>query len=151
LAHPTPVRPPPSPSEASIYYPFTSDDSDADDESSSDESMDQGGSIGTPAAPFIPRDAPVVPKADPDPPHSLSPPPAPSPDPEPAPRPPFPIGIGARLPRRIRTKPREWWKLSAAQLDSDIDDDIDQTIKDLSQYFIMKSHLEFNVNAQFIK
>ena len=41
------------------------------------------------------------------------------------PRPPSPIGIGARLPRCTRTKPREWWKLSAAQLDSDIDDDIE--------------------------
>ena len=33
------------------------------------------------------------------------------------PRPPSPVGIGARLPRRTRNKPREWWKLSAAQLD----------------------------------
>ena len=41
------------------------------------------------------------------------------------PRAPSPIGIGARLPRRTRNKPREWWKLSAAQLDSDIDDDIE--------------------------
>ena len=36
-----------------------------------------------------------------------------------------PISIGARLPRCASNKPREWWKLSAAQLDSDIDDDID--------------------------
>ena len=27
--------------------------------------------------------------------------------------------------RHTRTKPREWWKVSAAQLDSDIDDDIE--------------------------
>jgi len=42
-----------------------------------------------------------------------------------APRPPSPVGIGARLPRCTRNKPREWWKLSVAQLDSDIDDDIE--------------------------
>jgi hypothetical protein len=35
----------------------------------------------------------------------------------------FPDGIGARLPRRTRTKPREWWKLSNAQLDDEVDDD----------------------------
>jgi hypothetical protein len=36
-----------------------------------------------------------------------------------------PIGIGARLPRRTRTKPREWWKVSNAQLDDEVDDDIE--------------------------
>ena len=41
------------------------------------------------------------------------------------PRPPSPIGIGARLPRRTRTKPREWWKLSNAQLDDEVDDEIE--------------------------
>ena len=51
--------------------------------------------------------------------------PARPPSPVAPPRPPSPIGIGARLPRCTRSKPREWWKLSAAQLDSDIDDDIE--------------------------
>jgi len=59
--------------------------------------------------------------------------PAPAPErPQTPPRPPSPIGIGARLPRRTRTKPREWWKLSAAQLDSDIDDDIEDADKNSS-------------------
>jgi hypothetical protein len=33
--------------------------------------------------------------------------------------------LGARLPRRTRTKPREWWKLSNAQLDDEVDGDIE--------------------------
>ncbi|OJA15239.1 hypothetical protein AZE42_12966, partial [Rhizopogon vesiculosus] len=86
-------------------------DSEADDELSSDASLDHGGSIG-------PNSNPVVPGPDPDPPHNTQ-------SEDPAPRPPSPIGIGARLPRHNRMKPREWWKLSAAQLDSDIDDDIE--------------------------
>jgi hypothetical protein len=47
---------------------------------------------------------------------SASPPPR-SPSPIAPPRPTSPIGIGARLPRHTRMKPREWWKLSNAQLD----------------------------------
>ena len=77
--------------------------------------LDHGGDIGPPAPPAVdavaPAPAPV--------PHDA---PARPPSPVAPPRPPSPIGIGARLPR---TKPREWWKLSAAQLDSDIDDDIE--------------------------
>ncbi|KAI9572443.1 hypothetical protein HD554DRAFT_1987787, partial [Boletus coccyginus] len=38
------------------------------------------------------------------------------------PRPPSPIGIGARLPVRNRQRPRDWWKLSPAQLVDDPDD-----------------------------
>ncbi|OJA16694.1 hypothetical protein AZE42_12893, partial [Rhizopogon vesiculosus] len=125
--HPTPSLLAPRTPEAPYYIPPASDhtdsdnestskesDSEADDESSSDESMDHGGSNGTPAAP-------VVSHVDPDPPRTPSPPTAP----EPNPRASSPIGIGARLPRRNRTKPREWWKLSSAQLDLDIDDDIE--------------------------
>ena len=41
-----------------------------------------------------------------------------------SPRPPSPIGIAARLPR-TRTKPREWWKLSNAQLNDEVDDNIE--------------------------
>ena len=48
-----------------------------------------------------------------------------SPSPAAPPRPPSPIGIGARLPRRTRTKPRERWKLSNAQLDDEVDDEIE--------------------------
>jgi len=59
----------------------------------------------------------------PTPKHPQTPPHPPSP--VALPRLPSPIGIGARLPRHTRTKPREWWKLSTAQLDSDIDDDIE--------------------------
>jgi hypothetical protein len=113
---PSPVAP--KPASTPYYLPPHSDDSDSDDESSSDESLDHGGDIGPPVPPAI---APVVPAPAPVPP---SPPPR-SPSPIPAPRPPSPVGIGARLPRRARTKPREWWKLSNAQLDDDVDDDIE--------------------------
>ena len=74
--------------------------------------------MGTPAPPAVdavaPAPAPERPQTPPRPASPVAPP-----------RPPSPIGIGARLPRRTRTKPREWWKLSPAQLDSDIDDDIE--------------------------
>jgi len=94
------------------YFPPDSDDSDSDsdDESSSDESLDHGGDIGTLAPPAV--DAAV-----PHDPHS--------PSPAAPPRLPSPIGIGARLPRRTRMKPREWRKLSNAQLDDEVDDEIE--------------------------
>ena len=108
----------PKPDSNPYYFPPDSDDSDDDDESSSDESLDHGGDIGPPAPPAVDAvasaPAPERPQTPPRPPSPVAPPRAPS-----------PIGIGARLPRRTRTKPREWWKLSAAQLDSDIDDDIE--------------------------
>ena len=103
--------------KSSYYFPPDSDDSDDDDESSSDESLDHGGNIG-PLAPTVDAVAPAPAPEPPEmPPHC--------PSPVAPPRAPSPIGIGARLPRRTRNKPREWWKLSAAQLDSDIDDDIE--------------------------
>jgi hypothetical protein len=107
---------PAAPKPASMSYYLH--DSDSDDESSSDESLDHGGEIGPPALPAV---VPVVPAPAPA---SASPPPH-SPSPVPPPRPPSPVGIGARLPRRTRTKPREWWKLSNAQLDDEVDDDIE--------------------------
>jgi hypothetical protein len=114
-----PLRPralPVAPKPAST--PYYLHDSDSDDESSSDESLDHGGEIGPPALPAV---VPVVPAPAPVP---ASPPPG-SPSPVAPPRPPSPIGIGARLPRCTRTKPREWWKLSNAQLDDEVDDDIE--------------------------
>ena len=90
----------------------------SDDESSSDESLDHGGDMGPPAPPAVDAVAPAPTPV----PHDVSARPQ---SPVAPLRPPSPIGIGARLPRRTRTKPREWWKLSAAQLDSDIDDDIE--------------------------
>jgi len=73
--------------------------------------------MGPPAPPAVdavaPAPAPEHPQTPPRPPSPVAPP-----------RPPSPVGIGARLPRCTRNKPREWWKLSAAQLDSNIDDDI---------------------------
>jgi hypothetical protein len=112
--HPRPL--PAAPKPASM--PYYLHDSDSDDKSSSDESLDHGGEIGPPALPAV---APVVPAPAPVP---ASPPPC-SPSPVAPPWPPSPIGIGARLPRCTRTKPREWWKLSNAQLDDEVDDDID--------------------------
>jgi len=80
--------------------------------------IDHGGENGPPARPAVdavaPAPAPVPPET---PPHS--------PSPAAPPRLPSPIGIGARLPRHTRTKPREWWKLSNAQLDDEVDDDIE--------------------------
>jgi hypothetical protein len=108
----------PKPASKSYYIPPHSDDSDSDDESSSDESLDHGEEIGPSALPAV---VPVVPAPAPA---SASPPPC-LPSPAAPPRPPSPIGIGARLPRRTRTKPREWWKLSNAQLDDEVDDDIE--------------------------
>jgi hypothetical protein len=108
----------PKPARKSYYVPPHSDDSDSDDEPSSDESLDHGGDIGPPALPAV---VPVVPAPAPV---SASPPPH-SPSPVAPPRPPSPIGIGARMPRRTRMKPREWWKLSNAQLDDEVDDDIE--------------------------
>src|SRR5947209_10266598 len=49
---------------------------------------------------------------------------SPSPAPRP-PTPPSPVGIGARLPMRTRQKPREWWKLSPAQLEPE-DEDLEE-------------------------
>jgi hypothetical protein len=92
--------------------PYYLHDSDSDDESSSDESLDHGGEIGPPAPPAV---IPVVPAPAPA---SASPPPR-SPSPVAPPRPPSPVGIGARLPRRTRTKPREGWKPNA-QLDDEV-------------------------------
>jgi len=45
--------------------------------------------------------------------------PAPAPPVTPPPRAPSPIGIGARLPVRNLQKPKDWWKLSPAQLVND--------------------------------
>jgi transposase InsO family protein len=50
---------------------------------------------------------------------------APAPPVTPPPRPRSPIGIGARLPVRNRQKPRDWWKLSPAQLVDNADDSDD--------------------------
>jgi len=94
------------------------DDSDSDDESNSDESLDHGGEIGPPAAPVVDAVAPAPAPAPPETPPR-------SPSPAAPPRPPSPIGIDARLPRRTRNKPREWWKLSNAQLDNEVDDEIE--------------------------
>jgi len=80
--------------------------------------LDHGGEIVPPAPLAVhavaPAPAPVPPETPPR-----------SPSPAAPPRPPSPIGIGARLPRRTRTKPREWWKLSNAQLDDKVDDEIE--------------------------
>jgi len=77
-----------------------------------------GGDMGPPAAPAVdavaPAPAPECPQT----------PPCPA-SPVASARLPSPVGIGARLPRYTRNKSREWWKLSAAQLDSHIDDDIE--------------------------
>jgi hypothetical protein len=105
----------PKPASKSYYIP---PHSDSDDESSSDSVSGSWGDIGPPALPAV---VPVVPAPAPVP---ASPPPR-SPSPVAPPRPPSPIGIGARLPRRTRMKPREWWKLSNAQLDDEVDDDIE--------------------------
>src|ERR1700694_875654 len=114
VTRPSPAVPKPDSNPYSSPPDSDDSDSDSDDESSSDESLDHGGDIGTPAPPAVdavaPAPAPERPQAPPRPASPVAPP-----------RPPSPIGIGARLPRRTRTKPREWWKLSAAQLDSDID------------------------------
>ena len=111
----------PKPDSNSYYFPPDSDDSDSansDDESSSDESLDHGGDIVPPADPAVDAVAPA---------HAPVPPETPPRSPSPAAplRLPSPIGIGARLPRRTRTKPREWWKLSNAQLDDEVDDEIE--------------------------
>jgi len=110
----------PKPASNHYYFPLDSDDSDSDDEFSSDESLDHGGDMAPPAPLVVdavaPAPAPELPQTPPHPASPVAPPRVPS-----------PIGIGARLPRRKRTKPREWWKLSAAQLDLDIDDDIEDT------------------------
>ena len=92
---------------------------DSDDESSSDDSLGHGGEIGPPARPAVPAVVPVPAPAPASPPLRPTSPVAP-------PRPSSPIGIGARLPRPTRTKPREWWKLSNAQLDDEVDDDIEE-------------------------
>ena len=78
-----------------------------DSESDCNEVLDHGGEpIPIPANP----EPPAVPDEAPAPPvRTLSP--------EPRPRPSSPIGISARLPMHNRQKPREWWKLSPAQLD----------------------------------
>jgi len=102
------------------YFPPDSDDSDSDDASSSDESPDHRGDMGPPAPLAV--DA-VAPAPAPERPQT----PARPASPVATPRLPSPVGIDARLPRRTRNKSREWWKLSAAQLDSDIDDDIEDT------------------------
>ena len=118
VTRPSPAAP--KPDSNPYYFPPDSDDSDSnsDDESSSDESLDHGGDNGPPAPPAVDAEAPApAPERPQTPPHPASP--------VAPPRPPAPVGIGARLPRRTRNKPREWWKLSAAQLDSDIDDDIE--------------------------
>jgi hypothetical protein len=93
--------------DSSQYIPPDSD-TDSDDESNPDENLDHGG-VGVPSA--APAPAPAITVA-----------PA-VPIPDPAPRPPSPIGIGARLPRRTRQAPREWWKLSPAQLTDAVDDE----------------------------
>jgi len=120
---PAPVSRPspavPKPNSNPYYFPPDSDDSDSDDESSSDESLDHGGDMGPTAPPAVDAVAPAPAPEHPQPPSRPASPVAPA-------RPPSPVGIGARLPRRTRNKPREWWKLSAAQLDSNIDDDIEE-------------------------
>ena len=101
----------PKPDSNPYYFPPDSDDSDSnsDDESYSDESLDHGGDNGPPAPPAVdavaPAPAPERPQTSPRPASPVAPP-----------RPPSPVGIGARLPRRTRNKPREWWKLSAARM-----------------------------------
>ncbi|KAG1722281.1 uncharacterized protein EDB91DRAFT_1256148 [Suillus paluster] len=117
------------PAAPSYYNPPHSDDSDSHsnsdyDESSSDESLDQGGDVVPPAVPDVP---PVVPIPDP-----VTPPPAAHPNPPPRP-PPSPIGIGARLPQRNRQPPRDWWKLSPAQLTDVVDDETEDA--DFTQGF----------------
>jgi len=99
----------PKPDSNPYYFPPDSDDSDSDDDSDddsrSDESLDHGGDMGPPAPPAVDAVAPApAPERPQTPPHPESP--------VAPPRPPSPIGIGVRLPRRTRTKPREWWKLS---------------------------------------
>ena len=84
----------------SYYFPPDLDDSDSDNESSSDKSLDHRGNIGIPVPPAVdavasapapvPLDAPSCP-----------------PSPVAPPRLPSPIGIGTRLPRYTRKKPRE--------------------------------------------
>ena len=67
---------------------------DSDDESSSDESLDHGGDMGTPVPPAVdavaPAPAPERPQTPPRPASPVAPP-----------RPPSPIGIGARLFRCV--------------------------------------------------
>ena len=78
-----------------------------DSESECNEVLDHGGE-------------PIPIPANPEPPAVLDEviaPPVRTPSPDPRPRPPSPVGIGARLPMCNRHKPREWWKLSPAQLD----------------------------------
>ena len=87
---PTPVLPSPP---VEYYNPGATLDS----ESKCNEGMDHGGE-------------PIPIPANPE-------PPVHTPSPDPHPRLPSPVGIGARLPMHTRHKPREWWKLSPAQLD----------------------------------
>jgi len=107
---PLPSQPPPTapalvPPVAPVEY--YNPGATLDSESECNEVLDHGGEPiplpANPEPPAVPDEAPA--------------PPVHTPSPEPRPRPSSPVGIGARLPMRNRQKPREWWKLSPAQLD----------------------------------
>jgi len=57
----------------------------------------------------------------------------PAPPATPPPRAPSPIAIGARLPVRNRQRPRDWWKLSPAQLVDNADDSDEDEKADTAQ------------------
>ena len=107
---PLPSQPPhavPNPAPMSPPVEYYNPGATVDAESECNEVLDHGGEP-------LPLPANPEPPAIPD---EVIVPPVHTPSPDPCPRSPSPVGIGARLPMRTRQKPREWWKLSPAQLD----------------------------------
>ncbi|KAI6147071.1 hypothetical protein BKA82DRAFT_4355507 [Pisolithus tinctorius] len=112
----TPLSDNQKPPATDIYHPQRNLDSECE----SDDDLDQGGDEDLAAGDPDPIPPPIAaPELVPAPPHT----PSPSPSLTLGTRPPSPIRIGARLPPRQRQKPREWWKLSPAQLDDVVDED----------------------------
>ena len=107
---PLPSQPPhavPNPAPTSPPVEYYNPGATVDAESECNEVLDHGGEP-------LPLPANSKPPAVLD---EVIAPPVCTPSPDPHPRPPSPIGIGARLPMHNRHKPREWWKLSPAQMD----------------------------------
>ena len=105
-SQPPPTAPTPVPTSPPVEYLHPG--ATLDSESVCNEVLDHGGEP-------LPLPANPEPPAIPD---EVIVPPVHTPSLDPRPRPPSPVGISARLPMRNRHKPREWWKLSPAQLDN---------------------------------